>query len=126
MLLDVPGGCFFPWRGLLQVLRQFCRILSCPGFLSTSWGSRAQLASSRQARTVSASMPYTTNLERRKRPQELPDLVLLTAFPAWAWPAQVATSAGIHSGSGEVEVLWQLTPAALSSGELALPFDIRW
>ena len=34
--------------------------------------------------------------------QELPGLVLLTASPVWAWPAQV----GIRSGSQEVNVLW--------------------
>lgn len=41
MLLVVLGGCFFARRCLLQVLRQFCRILSRPGFLSTLLGQRS-------------------------------------------------------------------------------------
>lgn len=69
----------------------------------------------------SVSVPCTAGPERRKHPQELPGLVLLTASPAWVWPAQVATSAGVLSGSGEGNVLWQLPPAALPSGELDVP-----
>lgn len=60
-----------------------------------------------QQSTAPASIPGTVDLQWRKGPQELPGVVLRTVSPAWTWPAQVATSAGIHSGSGEAIVLWQ-------------------
>lgn len=61
--------------------------------------------------------PCTTDLVKRKCPQERPGLVLLTAFPAWICPVQVKTLADIPMDQGSKCPL-AAAPSALLSGKL--------